>query len=105
MAMNDLGLEHQAREHFWSLLKDRGYAYSCSGPYEVRYESGVVVVQIVFDGERSYELGLLLSKKGGTKGAPPFSIDEVLRLRGVPEAQQVSLIQITDQVGMAATIA
>ncbi|HOY56743.1 MAG TPA: hypothetical protein PK640_01235 [Verrucomicrobiota bacterium] len=62
----------------------------------MRYESRTVFVELVFDGDRSFELGLLVGK-----GDAWFSIDEILRFRGAPDAASFSLIQITTTLAMA----
>lgn len=65
----------------------------------MRFESRTVFVELVFDGERSFELRLFVGK--GDAYSPPFSIDEILRFRGAPDAASFSLIQITTSLAMA----
>jgi hypothetical protein len=104
--MGDLGLQAQAEKQFAFLLQESGYRCVVSTPYRVRFESSKANVDIVFDGNRSYELTLLLSRARLT-GAPPasFTIDEVLRLRGAPEAAHFSLVQVTTPQKLAEFVA
>ena len=97
--MLDLGLQTHAGWHFGFLVLERGYERTVSCPFRVRFESATVVVELVFDGDRSYELGLLVVK--GDACTQPFSIDEILRLRRAPDAALFSLIQVTTNEAMA----
>lgn len=97
--MPDLGLKAHAERSFGFLLLERDYKCTESSPYRVRFESATVFVELVFDGDRSYELGLLVGK--GDAYSPPFSIDEILRLRRAPDAALFSLIQVTTDEAMA----
>jgi hypothetical protein len=102
--MADLGLQAQAALHFGFLVSDKGYKCTESNPYRVRFESSTTFVEIVFDGNRSYELGLLVGKTASdSRGEPPFSIDEILRLRRAPEAERFSLVQVTTSKALAAS--
>lgn len=96
--MPDIGLQAIAEQHFGFLVSERSYRLVESTPHLVRFESASVYVEIVYDGERSYELGLLVGLR--TDPDPPFSIHEVLRLRRAPEAKSFALIQITTAEGM-----
>lgn len=104
--MPDLGLQAQAERHFGFLVAENGFHCIESTPYRVRFQSPSTFVELVFDGNRSYELGLLVGKasSAGT-GNPPFSIDEILRLRGAEEAGRLSLIQVTSSEAMASFVA
>lgn len=101
--MPDLELQAQALRHFGFLITEKGYTCTESNPYRVRFESPTVFVELVFDGNRSYELGLLIGKAGSEN--PPFSIDEILRLRHAPEAGALSLVQVTTGEAMATWVA
>jgi hypothetical protein len=104
--MPDLGLQAQAERHLGFLVAENGYRCIESTPYRVRFQSPSTFVELVFDGNRSYELGLLVGKASlaGTRN-PPFSIDEILRLRGAEEAGRLSLIQVTSSETMASFVA
>jgi hypothetical protein len=103
--MPDLGLQTQAERHFGFLVTEKGYRRKQSTPYRVRFESPVTFVELVYDGNRSFELGLLVGEIGSeASGNPPFSIDEILRLRRAPEAKKFSLIQVTSSELLASFI-
>jgi len=94
--MPDLGLQTQTERHFGFLVSEKGYKCTQSTPYQVRFDSPTTFIELVYDGNRSFELGLLVGKNGSeTDAIPPFSIDEILRLRRAPEAKQFSLVQVT----------
>jgi len=97
--MPDLGLSDQAQQHFGFLATEKHYRNTELTPYRVRFESPTTFVELVFDGNRSYELGLLVGKI--SSGNPPFSVDEILRLRRAPEAGTFSLVQVTTREGLA----
>src|SRR5689334_17390161 len=97
--MPDLGLLAQAQQHLGFLVTEKHYRNTESTPSRIRYESPATFVELVFDGNRSYELGLLVSKTGSEH--PPFSIDEILRLRRAPEAGTFSLVQVTTREALA----
>ena len=90
--MTDLGLESHVKQCFGFLESEEGYVLVESTPTCVRFESAAVTIAVVFDGNRSLELGLLIAPRGLSE--PDYSIDEILRLRGVPEAEKLSLIQV-----------
>lgn len=96
--MTDLGLQKEVQRDF-DFLTTAGYKCVESTPYRVRFESPTVFVEVVFDGNRSYELGLLIGTIGSEN--PPFSIDEILRLRSAPEAHMLSLVQVTTREALA----
>jgi hypothetical protein len=100
--MTDFGLQEQAERHFAFLVSENGYKVIDSTPSRVRFESQKVFIELVFEGNRSYELGLLV---GNTKlkdiGNLAFSIDEILRFYGAPEAKRFSLIQVTSRDTLA----
>ena len=101
--MPDLGLQAQAKKHFDFLITEKGYRCTESTPCRVRFESSTVFVEIIFEGNRSCELALLIGKTAleSRKAQPPFSIDEVLRLNRAPEAQRYSLVQVTTREALA----
>ena len=104
--MPDLGLQAQAEQHFSFLVLEMGYKCTVSTPYLVRFESHTGFIELVFDGNRSFELGLLVGKTGSEScGNPPFSIGEILRLCRAPEALQFSLVQVTSKEVLASFVA
>ena len=103
--MPDLGLQTQAERHFGFLVTEKGYRRNQSTPYRVRFESPTTFVELVYDGNRSFELGLLVGEIASeVSGNPAFSIDEILRLRRAPEAKKFSLIQVTSRELLASFI-
>lgn len=104
--MPDIGLQTQAERHLGFLVAEKGYRCTASTPYRVRFDSPTTFIELVFDGNRSYELGLLIGKAGSeSSGNPPFSIDEILRLRHAPEAKRFSLVQVTSSETLASFVA
>src|SRR5947209_11927121 len=102
--MGDLGLQLQVDSHF-AFLKAKGYRRIQSTPYHVRFESPKTVVEVVFDGSRSYELGVLISRANAAgEHNPPFTLEEILRLRRAPEAERLSLVQVTTRDAMASFV-
>jgi hypothetical protein len=102
--MQDLGLQAQAERHL-AFLTESGYRCVESTPSWVRFESANVFVELVFDGNRSYELGLLFGLKRSARiGVVSFSIAELLRLRGAEEADRFSLIQVTSPESLASFV-
>lgn len=103
--MPDIGLKTQAKQHFEFLVLERGYRCTQSTPYRVRFESPTTFIALVYDGNRSYELDLLVGKAGSeSSGNPSFSIAEILRLRQAPEAKQLSQIQVTSAEVLASFV-
>ena len=97
--MADLGLQTQAERHFDFLVSERGYKCTVATSCRVRFESSTTFIELAFDGNRSFELGLLI-KLASSKN-PPFTIDEILRLRHAPEAESFSLVQVTTSEALA----
>lgn len=103
--MTDLGLQAQAARYFSFLVKEYGYRRTQSIPYLVRFESPTAFVELVYDGNRSFELNLLVGEMSSkASGSPPFSIDEILRFRCAPEAKQFALVQVTSKEVMASFV-
>jgi hypothetical protein len=104
--MPDLGLQTQAERHFGFLASENGYRCVESSPYRVRFQSPSVFIELVFDGNRSYELDLLVGQTVPKEsGITSFSISEILRLRRAPEAAQFSLVQVTSSEALASFVA
>ena len=102
--MPDIGLQTQAERHFCFLVAERGYRFTQSNPYHVRFESEKASIELVYDGNRSFELGLLVGERPVSADNQQFSIDEILRLRHAPEAKRFSLIQVTSRKVMASFV-
>jgi hypothetical protein len=103
--MPDLGLQTQAERHFGFLVSQKGYKCTQSNPFQVRFESPTTFVELVYDGNRSLELGLLVGKSGSeAAGSPSFSIGEILRLRRVPEAKKFFSVQVTSSEVLASFV-
>lgn len=97
--MTDLGFQALAEEQFGFLVTEKGYTWAESTPSRVRFESPQVFIDLIFDAGNSYQLGLLVGRKGAE--GPPFRIDEILRLRHAPEATSFELIQVTTGEALA----
>lgn len=101
--MTDIELQLQVEKHFDFLISEYGYRCVEESPNRVRFESSSMFVELVFDGNRSFELGLLVGKLVSEE--VPFAIDEILRLRGAPEAASFSLVQVTTRDSLARWVA
>jgi hypothetical protein len=103
--MPDLGLQTQAQQHFGFLVSENGYRCTQSTPYRIHFESPTTFIELVYEGNRSFELGLRIGKTGvNVGGNPPFSIDEILRLHRAPEAKKFSLLQVTSPQVLASFV-
>jgi hypothetical protein len=104
--MTDRGLHSQVERHFGFLVSENGYKCVESGPSRVRFESLTTYSNLVFDGTRAYELDLRVGRTAITdRRTPEFSIAEILRLRGAPEAAQFSLIVVRSNEDLASSVA
>lgn len=101
--MTDLGLQSQAETHFGFLVSERGYRCVDSSPDRVRFESSSTFIELGFDGNRSFELGLLVGMVASRD--VPFTIDEILRFHNAPEAASLSLVQVTTREALARWVA
>jgi hypothetical protein len=86
----------EARRQFDPVAQQFGLACVVASEREVRYESDAVFLCINFDNARSFELGIEVGKKNLTQPERPFSLPEVLRLRGVPYAASIDGIMASD---------
>lgn len=64
------------------------FGLSCVSTNErcLRYESDAVFLSVNFDNGRSYELGIEIGRKLAGQVERPFSLAEILRLRGAADA-------------------
>ena len=100
--MADIGLQTEVKKYFDFLVTDNNFTCSKSTPYVVTYESPSVFITIAFDGNRSYELDLMIGLKDTGVSVPmSYSIAHILRYNDAPEAKQFSLIQVTNETSMA----
>lgn len=86
----------EARHQFDALAQQFGLSCVLSNERTVRFENDRVFLSVHFDNGRSYELGVELGKKEPQNPERPFSLAEVLRLRGSAEAQAIDGIMISD---------
>lgn len=70
----------------------------------LRYESDVAVLSVHFDNARSFELGIEIGKKLLRGPERPFTLGEVLRLRGVPDAAVIDGIMTPDTNKLSAAL-
>lgn len=75
------------------------YGFHCvkKEQFFVRYESAKVFINLIFDGTRSYELGIGIGQKGITSGKheQSFSLGEVLRCIEAPKHRAFDCVQVT----------
>jgi hypothetical protein len=103
--MPDLSLEPHARQHFDFLVSSKGYRCTASTPYGVRFESASAFVDLVFDGNRSFELDLYVGKKTRKNSQYfSYSLGEILKLRKAPEAKSMSLVSVTSERALASFV-
>jgi hypothetical protein len=67
-----------------------------SNEWELRYENDSAFLIVNFDNGRSYELGIEVGRRKPAQPERPFSLAEVLRLRGVPQAASIDGIMARD---------
>jgi hypothetical protein len=87
----------EARHHFDPVAQRFGLLCVAYGEHNVRYENDKVFLDVKFDNRRSYELGLEIGKRHTIDPSPGYSLAEILRLRGVPDAAFVSALMIRDE--------
>jgi hypothetical protein len=86
----------EARRHFDPVAQQYGLSYVASTEWGVRYQNDSVFLMVNFDNGRSYELGIEVGQKKSTQPERPFSLAEVLRLRGVADAVAIDGIMVSD---------
>lgn len=86
----------EARSHFDAVAQQFGLSCVLSNEREIRYENDSVFLIVNFDNGRSYELGVEVGKRSPTKPERPFSLPEVLRLRGVADATAIDGMMVSD---------
>lgn len=103
--MPDLGLQFQAGRHFGFLVQEKGYKCTESTPYCVRFESPTTFVELAYDGNRSFEVSLIIGMmRAEDRSDFSFSLDEILRFFRAPEAKKYSLIQVTSTETLASSV-
>jgi len=103
--MSDLGLEFQAARHLDFLVSESGYRCTASTPYAVRFESQTTFIEVLFDGNRSYELDLVIGNIDSiATRSPAFSIAEILRFKHATEAEKYALVQVTSSEALASFV-
>ena len=85
-----------ARRDFDAVAQQFGLSCVVANEREVRYENDNVFLIINFDNGLSYELGVEVGRKKPAQPERPFSLAEVLRLRGVTEAASIDGIMVSD---------
>lgn len=71
----------------------------------VRYENEIVFLIVNLDNDRSYELGVEIGKRDARFPGPPFSLAEVLRLRGVEDTISVNALIVSDETRLRTGLA
>ena len=86
----------EARGNFDTVAQQFGLKCVISNETEVRYENDSIFLIVNFDNGRSYELGVEVGRKKQMQPERPFSLAEVLRLRGVADAASIDGIMVHD---------
>jgi hypothetical protein len=77
-------------------LEALGFRCSTASSDSVRLENDKVVVEVHYDHRRSFEVGVELSLKGSHPGLEVYSLRDVFRESGVPDADRHSFFQSQD---------
>lgn len=75
-----------------------------SSESNVRYENARVVLLVTLDRRGSGELGVEIGRRSDRYPGPPFSLGEILRLRGVEDAVVASGTMIGDEARLPALL-
>lgn len=94
----------EARRQFDPVAQQFGLVCVASGEQGLRYENENVFLEVNFDNGRSYELGVEIGKRHTQYPGPPFSLAEILRLRGVQDAAFVSGLMISDELRLTSIL-
>lgn len=86
----------EARRQFDPVAQQFGLACVACTEWGLRYESDKVFLKVNFDNDRSYELAVEIGQRDDRSPGPPFSLAEVLRLRGVQDATFVGGLIVSD---------
>lgn len=92
-----LSFVHEARFHFDPVARQFDLRCVESNESRIQYENDQVLLIVNFDNRRSFELGVEIAKKDVHFPGPPFSLAEVLRLRGVHDSASESAVMVSDQ--------
>lgn len=95
----------EARRQFDPVAQHFGLVCTISDEQGLRYENDNVFLEVNFDNGRSYELGVEIGKRHTRYPGPPFSLAEILRLRGVQDAEFVSGLMISNESRLPDTLA
>jgi len=87
----------ETRQQFDPVAKQFGLVCVASTEWSLRYENDTVFLLVNYDGTRSYELGVEIGQWNTRYPGPPFSLSEILRLRGIQDAVFVSGLMISDK--------
>ena len=85
----NISFAREAKYRFDPLAKKFGLSFVTSNEREVRYESNQILLKVNFDNGRSFELGVDIGKKDSRYPGPPFSLQEILKLRKAEEAGSI----------------
>lgn len=94
----------EAKRHFDPIAQQFGLSCVVSTERVVRYENNNVFLIVNFDNGRSYELGIEVGKKKLGQPERPFSLAEVLRLRGVADVATIDGIMVSDAAWLPAAM-
>lgn len=85
----NVSFAREAKHRFDPVAKKFGLSFVTSNEREVRYENDKLFFNVNFDIGRSFELGVEIGKKDVRYPGPPFSLQEILRLRKSEEAGSI----------------
>jgi hypothetical protein len=89
-------------DNFEFLVIDYGFSRVKESDYQVRFESKNVFVDVRYDADRSYELGVEVGQlKALFDGQErPFNLGEILRVEGVIDKEKYRDFQVSDNVAL-----
>lgn len=95
----------EARRGFDDLARQFGMSCAVCNDREVRYENDRSFLIINCDNGRSYELGVEIGRKNLAQQERPFSLAEVLRLKGVVEAADIDGMMVSQAARLPSALA
>lgn len=95
----------EAKRHFDPVAQQFGLTFAASNERVVRYENDKVFLEVDFDNGRSFELGVEIGKKDVRYPGPPFSLAEILRLRGIQDTAAAYALMASDETRVQTTLA
>ncbi|HFD11997.1 MAG TPA: hypothetical protein ENJ32_05980 [Crenotrichaceae bacterium] len=100
--MIDKNFPELIQDEFSYLVENYGFHCVSATVFDVRFESDTVFVDVRYDANRSYEIGIEVGQKNVLFDGKerPFNLGEILRLRGVAEKEGYKAFQAADSVSL-----